>query len=83
MALKPVNCLDFNVFKLERLGSASEEPLTADILNDSVILDTADGASELQCQNCPAMCTITQIGGQAIALMHNPDACIAVVDEVS
>lgn len=80
MTLNPVDCLDFNVFKAERLTSISAEPLTADILDDSVILDAPDGASELQCRSCPAMCTITRIGGEAIALMHNSDACIAIAD---
>ncbi len=79
MVLHTVNCLDFNVFKAEQLGSISDEPLAADILDDSVILNAPDGAAELQCQSCPAMCTITQVGGSAISLMHNSEACIADV----
>jgi len=80
MILRTVSCLDFNVFKAERLGSLSDEPLTADILDDSVILNAPDGAAELQCQSCPAMCTITAVGGKDIALMHNSEACIADID---
>ncbi len=81
MVLRTVNCLDFNVFKAERLSSISDEPLTADILDDSVILDAEDGSVELQCQSCPVMCTITQVAGKAIALMHDTEACTAVIDE--
>lgn len=73
----PDNCLDIAVYETEHAqGTVEAYANSVDVLADSVILDAGDGSVEMQCQSCPLMCTFTQVGGTAIALVHNRAACL-------
>ncbi len=66
MAIDVVNCLDFNVFKAERLSAIEVEPLTADILDDSVLLDAPDGSIELNVRAAQQCVQLHRLGARQL-----------------
>ena len=57
-------------------GGVDDNPDLASALDKHVLLETGDQGFELMCQKCPVMCTIKSVGGSAIALVNNREACI-------
>ncbi len=56
-------------------GHVEDRPELATALDSHVVMDSSDGAAEMMCKKCPVMCTITRVGGSAIALLQDSEKC--------
>lgn len=71
-----VDCLVELVAEAESAPRHVDNPALSVALDQHVVIETGDDAVELMCAQCPAMCTVKSIGGNAIALVHNRNECI-------
>ena len=58
------------------MGGVDDNLDLANALDKHTLLEAGDEGVELMCQQCPVMCTVKSVGGSAIALVNNREACI-------
>lgn len=70
------NCLVKLISAAENAGGGMKDnPGLVRALDEHQVLNMKPDEVEFMCQKCPVTCTLKSIGGSAIALLHDREAC--------